>query len=464
MRSRIGPEPFKIKAVEPMRLPDRSVREEALVRANYNLFGLRSEEVYVDLLTDSGTGAMSAAQWAALMMGDEAYAGARSFYALKDAVKEILGFDYVIPAHQGRGAENVLFGTLCKKGDVIPFNMPFDTTMAHILNVGAKPVDCVVDEAFDLASDYPFKGNVDIGKLETVINQYGKENIPLIMVTVTNNSGGGQPVSLQNIRDVSQVARKYGIPFFLDAARMAENAYFIKMREPSCANMSLKEIIRAMADAADGLAVSCKKDPLVNIGGMITCRNEEMYHVLLPRTILYEGFATYGGLAGRDLQALAQGLFEMTDEEYMSHRVAQVRHLGELLDEAGVPFVKPAGGHAIFVDAASFLPHIPQRLFPADVLAAEVYIEGAVRGIGLGALAFATADPETGSEVLPKLELFRLAIPRRAYTNSHMEYVAEVVNDVYKRRESVDYGLELAYEPPVKGIRHFLGKLRPKKL
>jgi tryptophanase len=446
--------------VEPVRVPNDEEREEALKKAHYNMFGLASKDIYVDLLTDSGTGAMSKYQWAALMCGDEAYAGADSFFALKEAVKDVLGFDYVIPTHQGRAAENVIFGTLVKKGDIVPFNMPFDTTRAHIFNNGATPVDCVIDEAFDPESDHPFKGNVDINKLEKVIIEH-RDSIPLIMVTVTNNSGGGQPVSLKNLQEVSAVAKKYNIPFFIDAARMAENAYFIKMREKEYASWSLADILKAMMDTADGISVSCKKDPLVNIGGMICCRTEEMYHTLLPRVILFEGFATYGGLAGRDLEALAVGLREMTDEQYMAHRIAQVRYLGELLEEGGVPFVKPTGGHAIFIDAAAFFPHIPQEYFPADVLSIEVYREGAIRGIGLGALAFGTKDEKTGELKLPKLELYRLAINRRTYTNSHLEYVAKKIIDVYKRRDQVRYGLKVKYAPPVEGIHHFLAHLEP---
>jgi len=461
---RIQPEPFRIKMVEPVSIPDKAQREEALKRGHFNLFGLRSEDVYIDLLTDSGTGAMSKQQWAALMRGDEAYAGATSFYALKEAVKDILGFDYVIPCHQGRAAENVTFGALVKPGDRIPFNMPFDTTRAHIFNVGAEPVDCVIDEAYDPAKYHPFKGNVDIAKLEKAIQAYGVERIPLIMVTITNNSGGGQPVSLANLREVRKVADKYGIPLFLDAARMAENAYFIKTREEACKDMSVAEILKACMDCADAITVSAKKDPLVNIGGLVCTRTEDLYYKILPRVILFEGFATYGGLAGRDLECLAQGLREMVQEDYLSHRIAQVAYLGDLLDEAGVPFVKPTGGHAIFIDAAAFLPHIPQKYYPADVLGVEVYREGAVRGIGLGALAFATEDEATGEIVYPKLELFRLAINRRTYTNSHMEYVAETIINVYKRRDSIRYGLKVDFAPAAKGLHHFLAHLSPVSL
>lgn len=457
----IQPEPFRIRMVEPVRVPDANEREAALKAAHYNMFGLSSRDIYIDLLTDSGTGAMSKYQWAALMRGDEAYAGADSFYALKESVKDVLGFDYVIPTHQGRAAENVTFGTLVSRDDVIPFNMPFDTTRAHVFNAGAEPVNCVVDAAFEPGDLSPFKGDVDISKLERTIEQYGKERIPLIMVTVTNNSGGGQPVSLTNLREVSRVARQHQIPLFLDAARMAENAWFIKDREEGCRNMTVSEILLEMMNTADAINVSCKKDPLVNIGGMICCRTEEMYMKLLPRVILFEGFATYGGLAGRDLEALAVGLREMTDEQYLSHRIAQVRYLGEMLEDGGVPFVKPAGGHAIFIDAAAFLPHIPQQNYPADVLSIEIYREGAIRGIGLGALAFGTENEETGELDLPELELYRLAINRRTYTNSHMEYLAGAITEVFKRRETIRYGLKVKYAPPVKGLHHFLAHLEP---
>ncbi len=454
------PEPFRCKMIEHIRLPSPEEREKALTAAHCNMFGLLAKDVFIDLLTDSGTGSMSKEQWAAMMLGDESYAGADSFVRLKEAVAEVLGFNFVIPTHQGRAAENILFGSLAKAGDVIPINMPFDTTRAHIMNVGAKAAPCVVDAAFDAGLEAPFKGNVDLQKLEAVLKEQG-ERVPFVMTTVTNNSGGGQPVSLENLRQVSAMARKYKKPLIFDAARMAENAYLIKEREPACAQMSLAQILRAMMDVADGITVSAKKDPMVNIGGLIAVRAEEMYLNLLPRVVLFEGFITYGGLAGRDLDALAVGLKEMTDEQYMAHRLDQVRQLGAMLTQAGVPIVKPAGGHAIFIDAAAFFPHIPQSRFPADVLSIEIYREGAVRGVGLGALAFEETDPATGKKLLPKLELYRMAIPRRTYTNSHMEYIAQTVIDVHKRREKVKYGLELTYEPPVPGITHFLAKLKP---
>ena len=464
MVAKVPPEPFRIKMVEPVHIPGKEEREQALERARYNMFGLRAADVYIDLLTDSGTGAMSKQQWAAIMMGDEAYAGADSFFNLKKAVKDVLGFDFAIPVHQGRAAENVVFGSLVKEGDVIPFNMPFDTTRGHIFNVKASSVDCVIDEAFDRTNQHPFKGNVDLAKLEKAIAEFGKSRIPFIMITITNNSGGGQPVSLANIREVSTLAKRHGIPLLFDAARMAENAWFIKHREKECAGMSIAEILRAMMDNADAITVSCKKDPLVNIGGLIACRTEEMYYKLAPRVILFEGFATYGGLAGRDLEALAVGLHEMTDEQHLTHRIAQVRYLGELLEEGGVPCIQPIGGHAVFIDAAAFLPHIPQASYPADVLSVEIYREGAIRGVGLGALAFESKDEKTGERVFPKLELYRLAVNRRTYTNGHIEYTADSIVNVYKRRDSIRWGLEMVYEPPVQGLKHFLAHLKPKAL
>lgn len=461
--TRVPPEPFRIKMVEPVRVPDAEQRERALEAGHFNMFGLRGADVYIDLLTDSGTGAMSKQQWAAIMMGDEAYAGADSFFNLKKAVKEVLGFDYTIPTHQGRAAENVVFSALVRPGDVIPFNMPFDTTRGHIFNAGASPAECVIEEAFDRENPHPFKGNIDIAKLEKTLSD-NKGRVPFVMITITNNSGGGQPVSLKNLREASAAAKKHGVPLFLDAARMAENAWFIKNREEECRGMSVAEILKATMDTADAITVSCKKDPLVNIGGLVARRTEELYFKIVPKVILFEGFATYGGLAGRDLEALAVGLREMVDEQHLTHRIAQVRYLGELLEEGGVPCIQPIGGHAVFIDAGAFLPHIPQGLYPADVLSVEIYREGAVRGIGLGALAFEDVDEKTGKRTFPKLELYRLAINRRTYTNSHMEYVAETIVNVYKRRDSIRYGLDLVYEPPVKGMKHFLAHLKPKGL
>ncbi|MFY2563185.1 tryptophanase [Corallococcus terminator] len=464
MKPHVMPEPFRIRMVEPLSLPSRALRESALRESHYNMFRLKSRDVYLDLLTDSGTGAMSKAQWAALMNGDEAYAGADSFYTLKETVQELLGFDHVIPMHQGRAAENVVFSSLAREGDIIPMNMPFDTTRAHIFQARASPVNCIVEEAFHPELEAPFKGNVDLKKLEETLSQHPRERVPLIMVTVTNNSGGGQPVSLENLQGCARIARKHGIPLFLDAARMAENAYFIQQREAAYQDWSCARILRQMMDCADAIIVSCKKDPLVNIGGLVALRTEALYFQLAPRTILFEGYLSYGGLAGRDLEALAQGLREMVDEEYLAHRVAQVRYLGDLLAEAGIPIICPVGGHAVFIDAGSFLPHIPQRCYPADVLSVEVYREGAIRGIGLGALAFEETDSDTGARKLPRLELYRLAVPRRAYTNHHMTYVAETLHAVHRRRASIRYGLKLVQESPVPGLAHFVAQLEPMAL
>ncbi|AGC42279.1 tryptophanase [Myxococcus stipitatus DSM 14675] len=464
MKPRLMPEPFRSKMIEPLSLPCRSTREAVLKTSQYNMFQLKSRDVYLDLLTDSGTGAMSKEQWAAMMNGDEAYAGANSFFNLKKAVQELLGFDHVIPTHQGRGAEHVVFGSLAQPGDVIPMNMPFDTTRAHIFHAGARPLSCVVDEAFQPGLDAPFKGNVDLGKLELVLAQHPRQRIPLIMVTVTNNSGGGQPVSLENLQACARMARARGIPLFLDAARMAENAWFIQQREPSCKDLSCAQILRRMMDCADAITVSCKKDALVNIGGLVATRTEALYYQLAPRTILFEGYLSYGGLAGRDLEALACGLREMVDEEYLAHRVAQVGYLGDQLSEVGVPVLRPVGGHAVFIDASAFLPHIPRRYYPADVLSIEVYREGAIRGVGLGALAFEETDLSTGEKIPPQLELYRLAVPRRAYSNHHMDYVAQMVAAVYQRRNSIRYGLKLARESPVPGLAHFVAQLEPVEL
>ncbi|WP_141330743.1 tryptophanase [Myxococcus sp. AB025B] len=464
-KPQVLPEPFRIKMVEPLALPSRDTRETALRASHYNMFQLKSRDVYLDLLTDSGTGAMSKAQWAALMNGDESYAGADSFYTLKKTLQELLGFDHFLPMHQGRAAEHVVFSSLAREGDLIPMNMPFDTTRAHIFQARAQPLSCVVEEAYQPEVDAPFKGNVDLSKLEAALAQHPhSRRIPLVMVTVTNNSGGGQPVSLENLRACARLTRARGIPLFLDAARMAENAYFIQQREASCRNLTCAQILRRMMDCADAITVSCKKDPLVNIGGLVAMRTEALYYQLAPRTILHEGYLSYGGLAGRDLEALAIGLREMVDEEYLAHRVSQVRYLGDLLTEAGVPILRPVGGHAVFIDAGAFLPHIPQRCYPADVLSVELYREGAIRGVGLGALAFEDTDPVTGRKKPPRLELFRLAIPRRAYTNHHMAYVAKCVAAVHQRRASIRHGLKLIQDSPVPGLSHFVARLEPTPL
>jgi len=451
-------EPFRIKVVEPVRMISREEREQRIKEAGYNVFSLKAEDVYIDLLTDSGTSAMSDTQWAALMKGDESYAGARSFFRLQKAVQEVLGYKYVIPTHQGRAAENILFGTIVKEGDIIPFNMPFDTTAQHVELNGGEVKECVSDIAYDPKVIDPFKGNVNLDKLKNVINEVGTEKIPFIMLTITNNAGGGQPVSMANLKGVKEIASQYNIPVYLDAARCVENAYFIQQRERGYEEKSIAEIIKETFSYADGCTFSAKKDPMVNMGGFIALNDEELYGKLLPRLIAYEGFATYGGLAGRDLECLAAGLYEMINDEYVANRVHQVEYLGKLIKDIGIQIVEPVGGHAIFVDAASLFPHIPQSQFPADALAGELYLESGVRGGGLGALALSRKDKKTGEMIFPKMELMRLAIPRRVYTDRHMEVVAEGLSRVYEKRDKVK-GLKIIYEPPA--LRHFLARMEP---
>ncbi|MBT9166002.1 MAG: Tyrosine phenol-lyase [Chloroflexi bacterium] len=451
-------EPFRIKVVEPIRLISREERQRKIREAGYNVFGLVSDDVYIDLLTDSGTSAMSDNQWAGIILGDESYAGCRGFSHLEGAVRDVLGFNYVVPAHQGRAAERLLFQVVVKKGDVIPFNMPFDTTDACIRSLGGRPVNCVADIAYEPQAIDPFKGNIDLVKLRALITEVGAQRIPFIMLTITNNAGGGQPVAMSNLKAVKEVASEYNIPVFIDAARCAENAYFIQQREGGYQNKALAEIIREQFSYSDGCAFSCKKDPMANIGGLIGLNDEELYQKILPLLIAQEGFITYGGLAGRDLEAVARGLYEMTDDDLMANRIRQVEYLGERLDKAGIQIIKPVGGHAVFVDAAAFLPHIPQDYFPADTLAVELYVESGVRGVGLGALAFSIPDEETGEIIPPKMELLRLAIPRRVYTDRHMDVVAEGLKRVYERRNQVR-GLRIMHAPPV--LRHFLARLEP---
>ncbi len=455
----IMPEPYKIKMVESIKLLKRDERVKKIKEAHYNMHYLKAEDVYIDFETDSGTSAMSDRQWSALMMGDESYAGAKSFYRLKQAVEDMLGFKYVVPTHQGRPAENVLFPNLIKKGDVVPFNMAFDTEMTSVPRYGGKIVDCVVDEAYDPDIELPFKGNVDINKLEALIKEVGTERIPFIMLTISNNPGGGQPVSMANIKAVRKVADKYQLRLFFDAARSAENAYFIQEREEGYQNKSVAEIYKEQFSYADGCVFSCKKDPLANMGGFIGLNNEELYWRCLPILVQTEGFITYGGMSGRDMECLAQGLREMVEDDYIAFRVKQTQYLGKMLDEIGIQVMKPVGGSAVYIDAAAFLPHIPRKQFPANALSSGLYVEGGVRSLGFGALVFSGTDPKTGEPIFPKLELCRLAIPRRVYTNLHMEYVADTLRRLYKKRDKVK-GHRIVYMPPgiPENMRHFLGQ------
>jgi tryptophanase len=445
-------EPYKIKMIETIRRSTRAEREAWIEQAGFNLFNLKSEQVYIDLLTDSGTGAMSDRQWSEIMQGDESYAGSASFHKLKSAVKDIFGYDYFLPTHQGRAAENVLFTVLVNEGNLVPGNSHFDTTKGHIEYRKAHAIDCTIDEAFDTTIDHPFKGNVDLGKLEEVLKNNPKENIPFIIVTLTCNSSGGQPVSLENLRQVSAMAKKYGIMLLYDSARYAENAYFIKKREPGQQNRSIRQIVADMFALADGMTMSSKKDGIVNIGGFIALRDAEVYRQASVFNILFEGFINYGGMAGRDMGALSQGLYEATDFDYLEARIGQVAYLGKQLTGYGVPVQLPYGGHAIFVDANKILPHIPKEQFRAQTLAVELYLEAGIRGVEIGAI-MADRDPDTRENRYPELELVRLAIPRRVYTNNHMDYVAAAMANVFKRRNSIRSGMEIQYEAPI--LRHF---------
>lgn len=450
-------ESYKIKMVEPIRRSTREEREQWIKDAKFNLFNLKSSQVFIDLLTDSGTGAMSDRQWSEMMLGDESYAGASSYYKLKEAIQEITGFEYFLPTHQGRAAENVLFSTLIKKGDVVPGNSHFDTTKGHIEFRNATPIDCTIDEAFDTMFDHPFKGNIDLNKLETVLKKFPKEKIPLIIVTVTCNSSGGQPVSMENMRAVKKMADQYEIPVYFDSARFAENAYFIKIREKGYADKTVREIVREMFSYADGMTMSSKKDAIVNMGGFIGFRHKEIFDKATVYNILFEGYITYGGMSGRDMNALAQGLFEGTEFDYLETRINQVAYLGKQLKDYGIPIQYPFGGHAIFVDAKRFLPNIPKEEFVAQTLAVELYLEGGVRGVEIGTL-LADRDPISGENRYPELELLRLTIPRRVYTNNHMDYVAASLINVFDKRDTLKRGLKIVSEAPI--LRHFTVELK----
>ncbi|MCK3683697.1 tryptophanase [Maribellus sp. YY47] len=449
-------ESYRIKMVEPIYRSTREQREEWIKQAHYNLFNLKSEQVFIDLLTDSGTGAMSHNQWAAMMTGDESYAGSSSYYHLKNAIRDILGFEYFLPTHQGRAAENVLFSVLVKAGDVVPGNSHFDTTKGHIEFRKASAIDCTIDEAFDTESLHPFKGNVDLRKLESVYSSYHQEEIPMVIVTLTCNTSGGQPVSMQNLKDVYELSKRYGIKVVFDSARFAENAWFIKEREPGYGDKSIREIVAEMFSYADAMTMSSKKDGIVNIGGFIAMKDEKLFQNASVFNIMYEGFNTYGGMAGRDMNALSVGLNEVTDDHYLENRVKQVEYLGNRLIGWGIPVQKPIGGHAVFVDARKFLKHVPKEEYVAQTLAIELYLEAGVRGVEVGTL-LADRDPKTGENRYPKLEMLRLAIPRRAYTNNHMDVVAVALKNIFDRREKITHGFKIEKEAPI--MRHFTVEL-----
>ncbi|HNW73457.1 MAG: tryptophanase [Bacteroidales bacterium] len=444
-------ESYKIKMVEPIRKSSRTEREKWIREAQYNLFRLRSDQVFIDLLTDSGTGAMSDKQWSAMMLGDESYAGASSYFKMKEAIADILGFEYFLPTHQGRAAENVLFSVLIKEGDMIPGNAHFDTTKGHIEFRKAVAVDCTIDEAYDTTLIHPYKGNVDIHKLENVLAEH-HDRIPFIIITVTCNTSGGQPVSIENLRQVRALADRYGKMVVFDAARFAENAYFIKLREPEFQNSTIREIAREMFSNADAMTMSAKKDAIVNMGGFIAMRSKELHEQASVFNIIFEGYITYGGMSGRDMNALAQGLYDGTEFDYLDTRIKQIEYLGNKLIAYGIPIQQPVGGHAVFVDAKRFLHRVPKEEFQAQTLAIELYLEAGIRGVEIGAL-MADRDPLTRENRYPALELMRLAIPRRVYTNNHMDVIAAALKNIWDRRDTITKGYQIVNEAPI--MRHF---------
>jgi tryptophanase len=450
-------EPFKIKSVEPIKMTTRAEREEIIKTARYNPFLIRAEDVLIDLLTDSGTSAMSSEQWAALMRGDESYAGAQSFFRFESVVKEIFGFAHIIPTHQGRAAEKILFSIVGGKRKSILSNTHFDTTRANVEFTGAEAVDLVIPEGKIPSIVHPFKGNIDLQKLEETIRRVGAQNIPLVMLTITNNSGGGQPVSMANIRSAKEVCKQHNIPLFIDACRFAENAYFIKLREEGHANKKVYDIAREIFSYADGCTMSAKKDGLANIGGFLALNNEEWATAARNLLILTEGFATYGGLAGRDLEAIAVGLKEVLEEDYLKYRIRSTTYFGEKLSAIGVPIFQPPGGHAIYIDAKALLPHIPVEQYPGQALVAELFIEGGIRAVEIGSVMFGKKDSK-GALIPAEMELVRLALPRRVYTQSHVDYCVEIIENIYQRRNSIK-GLKITKEPPF--LRHFTAHFQP---
>ncbi|MBT8262194.1 MAG: tryptophanase [Bacteroidia bacterium] len=449
-------EPYKTKMVEYIKPSTIEERRKWIKEANYNLFNLSSDKVFIDLLTDSGTGAMSDKQWAEMMLGDESYAGSQSYLKLKDTVKRITGFPYFLPTHQGRAAENVLFSVMVKEGNIIPGNAHFDTTKGHIEFRKATALDCTIDEAFDPYVDHPFKGNIDLEKLEHAFRNNPNDKIPFVVLTVTCNTAGGQPVSIDNVKKVSEVCKKYNTPLIIDAARFAENAYFIKIREEGYADKSIKEISRELFSHADGMTMSAKKDGLVNMGGFIALRNEELYKQATVFNIMFEGFLTYGGMNGRDMGALAVGLDEATEFDYLETRINQVAFLGKQLVDYGIPVLQPFGGHAIFLDANKFVPTIPRDEYRAQALAVELYIQGGIRSVEIGTI-LADRDPFTHKNRYPELEMVRLAIPRRTYSLNHMRYIAAVLKKIYDSRDQAKRGYKIVDEAPI--MRHFTVKL-----
>ncbi|NLN14514.1 MAG: tryptophanase [Tissierellia bacterium] len=451
-------EPFRIKMVEPIKMLSREEREEKIKEAKYNLFNLKGEDVFIDLLTDSGTGAMSDKQWSGVMRGDEAYAGGKSYFKLLEAGQDIFGYKFIQPVHQGRAAEKVLFGLLMGSGKYAISNMFFDTTRAHVELAGARAIDCVVEEAKDPTLRAPFKGNMDVEKLEKLINEYGKENIALVVMTITNNSAGGQPVSVQNMRDVSAVCKKYGIPLCIDAARYAENAFFVKQREEEFKDWAIKDIVREMFSYADMFTMSAKKDAIVNMGGLVGIKeDEELYQKVKGNTISFEGFTTYGGLSGRDLEALAVGLYEGLDEDYLRYRIGQLEYIAAKLDEAGIAYQAPVGGHGVFIDAKAMFPHIPYNEFPGQALAVELYKEAGIRTCDIGSYMLGN-DPDTGEQLQAEFEFTRLAVPRRVYTQAHLDIVVDALIAIKERASEVK-GYRITWEPPV--LRHFQAHLEP---